>query len=306
MNSQKSELVFVAGPTASGKTGYAVELAKQNNAVIINTDSRQVYKFMDIGTNKGVLKKTKESLELAVKSIDSYEIADSGVTGYLFDIVLPDEEFNLSHFLEYSKALIKHFEERSIPVIFVGGTGLYIDALIKNYQLQTVKPDPALRERLEGLNVEGLYEQLARLDNTRAEMLNQSDRANKRRLIRAIEVAPSDVKTTKSAESLNYTMYYPRYDREKLFDRIENRVEEMFQEGLVEEVERLIRLGYKHTRPMQGMGYKEIIEFLDGNITFDEAKQKIKQAHRKYALRQITWFEGKGRDYKFTRWVPPR
>lgn len=304
MNSQKSELVFVAGPTASGKTAYAVELAKRNNAVVINTDSRQVYKFMDIGTNKGVLKKTRESLELAGKSIDSYEIADSGVTGYLFDIVLPDEDFNLSHFLEYSKVLIKHFEKRNIPVIFVGGTGLYIDALIKNYQLQDVKPNSALREWLEGLNVEELYEQLARLDNTRAEMLNQSDRANKRRLIRAIEVASSAaVKTTKSAESLNYIMYYPRYDREKLFDRIENRVEEMFQEGLVEEVERLIKLGYKHARPMQGMGYKEIVEFLDGNITFDEAKQKIKQAHRRYALRQITWFEGKGRGYKF---VPPR
>lgn len=303
---REEKLIIVAGPTASGKTTCAINLAKRINAVLINTDSRQVYKFMDIGTNKGII--TPKDNVINVKGNDGrklqireYEIEKSGVTGYMFDIVRPNESFTLSDFQYLATYLIKHFNKVNQRMIFVGGTGLYIDALVKNTKLPEVQPNDEMRNKLQKLSREQLYDELYRLDEAEARTLNTSDRSNTRRLIRRIEIAIAGKASEKHLENTRYEMYYPIINRSKLYEKINSRVEAMFEEGLIDEVNSLIKMGYGSTTPMQGMGYKEVTAFLNDEITLKEAKEKIKQSHRNYAARQMTWFEGEGRGYDLTK-----
>jgi tRNA dimethylallyltransferase len=305
MNS-KDDLIFIAGPTASGKTKYAIDLAKRNGAVLINADSRQVYKFMDIGTNKGRITHLNKQIQINGHNgrkfiLSAYDIENSGVTGYMFDIVRPDEAFSLSDFQSMSKYLVEYFGKLKQKLIFVGGTGLYIDALIRNTRLPDVKPNDLLRNKLRKLSREQLYDELYGLDEAEARNLNASDRSNSRRLVRKIEIAIAGKVSEKNLENINYEMYYPIINRHELYERINLRVEEMFAEGLIDEVENLIKQGYGKTKPLQGMGYKEVGAFLDGELTLEKAKEKMKQSHRNYAARQITWFEGIGRGYDLTR-----
>jgi len=303
---REDKLIIVAGPTASGKTTYAINLAKKLNAVLINTDSKQVYEYMDIGTNKGII--TPKDNEINVKGNDGrklqireYEIENSGVTGYMFDIVRPNESFTLSDFQYLAMYLIKHFNKVNQRMIFVGGTGLYIDALVKNMKLPEVQPNDELRSKLQKLSREQLYDELYRLDEAEARTLNASDRSNARRLIRRIEIAIAGKASEKHLENIEYEMYYPITNRIELYEKINSRVEAMFEEGLIDEVQRLIKMGYAKTKPMEGMGYKEVTAFLNEEITLKEAKAKIQQSHRNYAARQMTWFEGEGRGYDLTK-----
>ena len=156
------KLIIVAGPTASGKTSFAIKLAQEIDAVLINMDSRQVYKFMDIGTNKGKIVKTGKKIEAMEingnsKSIFEFRIEGSEVNGFLFDIVRPDESFTVSDFIAVSGYLIEYFKSKDQKYIFVGGTGLYIDRLISEFDLPDVKPDDKLREKLQKLSTEQLY-----------------------------------------------------------------------------------------------------------------------------------------------------
>jgi len=317
------ELIVVAGPTASGKTQYAIDLAKKINGVIINADSMQVYRGMDIGTNKGEVKRfrdlgikmlnnhklIKEYSENEVEKgesknvceINAYEIENSGVVGYMFDIIEPDEDFSVADFQFLTKELINKIREDGKIPILVGGTGLYIDSILKNYSLAKVEKDNILRGDLSRFSVEQLYDHLYQISPKAALGLNESDRFNKRRLIRRIELAQMGNSKEVSNKMIPHIMYYPKFDRDFLYERINNRVEEMFNEGLVEEVKELLRKGFKECKSMQGMGYKEVVEYLDGDITLDEAKTRMKQAHRNYASRQITWFENDRRGYNLMK-----
>lgn len=277
------ELVIVAGPTASGKTRFAQLLARQIDGELVNADSRQVYKYMDIGTNKGK------------------------VTGTMFDIVTPDQEFSLSDYLLQAQAAMADIRARGKQPIIVGGTGLYIDALIRGYRL-AVPPDVELRAELAMLSADEMYQRLASVDPESAQRLNESDRHNPRRLVRALEkvttMSGSQAATrnvTAGSTSTPYTMYYPIFDRDALFASIDVRVLAMIGEGLVEEVQNLIKRGYAQTKPMQGMGYLEIMRYLKGEISLSAAIELIQQKHRQYARRQITWFEGQGRKYNLTK-----
>jgi tRNA dimethylallyltransferase len=272
---ERPELHIVAGPTASGKTRFALELADKRNGELVNADSRQVYKYMDIGTNKGK------------------------VTGAMFNVVTPDQEFSLSEYLEQVQTVIAGIYARGKQPIIVGGSGLYIDALIHGYKI-TVPPDAKLRAELATLSAGEMYERLVRLAPDVANSLNESDRHNPRRLVRSLE------KVNQWAESgdqisLPYTMYYPVFEREALLASIDARVLTMMSEGLVDEVKDLIARGYEQTKPMQGMGYLEIMRYLKGEISLSQAIELIQQKHRQYARRQITWFEGQGRGYNLTR-----
>lgn len=322
MNSQ-DDLIVVAGPTASGKTNYAVNLAKKINGLIINADSMQVYRGMDIGTNKGEVKKLGDLgikiLSIAklmteneenevekdhskkVHEINAYEIENSGVVGYMFDIIEPDEDFSVADYQTLTKELIIRVREDGKIPLLVGGTGLYIDSILKDYLLAKVEKDLELRVDSSTLSVEQLYDKLYEIAPKMALGLNESDRFNKRRLIRRIELAQMGNSKEVSNKMIPHIMYYPKFDRDFLYERINNRVEEMFNEGLVEEVKELLRKGFKECKSMQGMGYKEVVEYLDGDITLDEAKTRMKQAHRNYASRQITWFENDRRGYNLVR-----
>ncbi len=305
MNS-KERLIIVAGPTASGKSNYALALAKRSNAILINTDSRQVYKYMDIGTNKGIIIAKDAIINVEVSGgrkfqLREYDVEKSGVSGYMFDIVRPNELFSLSDFQSLSKYLVNYFCKLNQKLIFVGGTGLYIDALIRNIKLPEVLPNDELRNKLQKLSREQLYDELYRLDEAEARTLNASDRSNSRRLIRRIEIATSGKDLKGKSGSVYYQLYYPLINRSELYEKINSRVEQMFDEGLIDEVQSLINMGYGNVKPMQGMGYKEVSAYLNGELTLEKAKEKMKQSHRNYATRQMTWFEGVGRDYDLTR-----
>ena len=322
MNSQ-DDLIVVAGPTASGKTNYAVNLAKKINGLIINADSMQVYRGMDIGTNKGNIKRLRDlGIEIftnpklmkvisknefekdeskKVCEINAYEIENSGVVGYMFDIVEPDEDFSVADYQILTKELLFRVREDGKIPILVGGTGLYIDSILKNYSLAKVEKDLDLRIYSSNLSAEQLFDKLYEISPKVALGLNESDRFNKRRLIRKIEIAREGNVNKESNKMVPHIMYYPKFEREVLYERINNRVEEMFNEGLIDEVESLIKMGYKDCKSMQGMGYKEVVEYLEGEITLDEAKTKMKQAHRNYASRQITWFENDRRGYNLMK-----
>jgi tRNA dimethylallyltransferase len=306
-----NELIVVAGPTASGKTSYAINLAKEIDAVLINADSMQVYKGMNIGTNKGTIEIQGMKFSIPyigedqiVKSeylISAYELEKSGVTGYMFDVVNPNEEFTVAHYQFLVKKLLNEFDRIGQKAILVGGTGLYIDSIIHNYHLDEVEIDKSLREKLNNMSDEQLFDELYKVDSVTALALNKSDKENPRRLIRRIELAQSEVKQRRLKNVLKHKIYYPIYDRNILYERINKRVDEMFDEGLVQEVEDLVGLGYKNCKSMQGMGYKEVFKYLDGKSTMEEAKARIKQAHRNYASRQITWFENEKKGYNLLK-----
>lgn len=291
MTSKNKHIQVVAGATATGKTNFAIELAKKIDGELINADSRQVYKFMDIGTNKGECRIQNAEFRIGPKVINAFELEQSGVIGWMLDVVKPDESFSISDYLGLVHPLIEDILDRGKYVVIVGGTGLYIDALVSNYNLENTKPDNELRSELEVLKIEQLQEMLKETEEFKK--LNESDRKNKRRLVRLMEKFQSGVKEEQKMPAYVTEIHYLSLPREELYERINKRAEQMFEEGLVDEVKKLINRGYKNTKPMQGMGYREVIKYLDGEMTFDEALEKMKQAHRNYAKRQVTWFEGK-------------
>ena len=203
------ELIVVAGPTASGKTSYAIELAKELNAVLINADSMQVYKDMNIGTNKGEIKRfrgleikifprvklRKENIQIegdvdenkSEYEINAYEIEKSGVVGYMFDIVNPDEEFTLAQYQYLVLKLLEEFNRIGQKAILVGGTGLYIDSILKSYKIEDVGIDENLRHSLIKMSNEQLFDELYKIHSETALSLNESDKENPRRLIRSCD-----------------------------------------------------------------------------------------------------------------------
>ncbi len=275
-------LIVITGPTASGKTEFAIETAHKRGCEIVNADSMQVYKYMDIGTAKPTVKER------------------DGIPHYLFDEVEPTENYSVASYCEAAHKYISQIHERGKVPLLVGGTGLYIDSVVYNIKYGEGGASDELRESLGRLadekGNEYIYEMLKKIDPESAEKIHLSDR---KRIIRAIEVyrltgqTMSEQRRRSRQEGRVYKaeIYAIDMEREKLYNRINDRVDKMFEAGLVKEVEHLLNMGVgKDATAMQAIGYKETARFLSGEILLDEAKQLIKQGTRRYAKRQLTWF----------------
>ncbi|MED1823974.1 tRNA (adenosine(37)-N6)-dimethylallyltransferase MiaA [Brevibacillus agri] len=277
---QKEKLVVIIGPTAVGKTQLSLDLAQQFNGEIISGDSMQVYRGMDIGTAKA------ESAELAL------------VPHHLIDIKNPDEEYSVALFQESATRLITEINQRERLPFIVGGTGLYIESVTHRFQFSQAAQDPELRERLQRLadaeGVEALHARLADVDPITAQRLHPND---VKRVIRALEIYEStgykmsDFQLRAQHSPYDLVMIGLTMERAVLYERINRRVELMIEAGLVEEVRGLLDKGYDASMvSMQGLGYKELIPYLYGEITLEKAINDIQQRTRHFAKRQLSWF----------------
>ena len=279
---EKQPLIILTGPTAVGKTALSVELAKRIGGEIISADSMQVYRYMDIGSAK----------------IKKEEMQD--VPHHLIDILNPEDEFNVFRFQELAKEAMAGIYERGHIPIIAGGTGFYIQALLYDIRFAEEEGASEIRLRLEKeaaeLGNETLYARLKVVDPESAEIIHPN---NTKRLIRALEyyeLNGSKISIHNQTEREKQSPYKFCYfvlndDRAKLYDRIEQRVDEMLKEGLAEEVKRLKDMGYhRNMVSMQGLGYKEILAYLDGECTLEDAVYLIKRDTRHFAKRQLTWF----------------
>ena len=279
----KKPLIILTGPTAVGKTKLSIELAKEVNGEIISADSMQVYKHMDIGSAK----------------IKKEEMC--GVPHHLIDVLEPDEEFHVVRFQEMAKQAMEEIYAKGKVPILAGGTGFYIQAVVKDIDFSKETEKSPVREELEKLAEEKgcayLHERLQQVDPKSAEKIHAN---NVKRVIRALEYfeltgKPISLHNEEEAakESPYNVAYFVLNDvRERLYERIDARVDAMLQEGLVEEVSGLAKKGYtKDMVSMQGLGYKEILSYLDGSYTLDEAVYILKRDTRHFAKRQLTWFK---------------
>jgi len=312
------KIIVIVGPTASGKTALSLSLAKKFNGEIVNADSRQVYRGMNIGTAKplGGLRATDYGLRTTARVADYGLGVVDGIPHHLFDIVSPDEEFTLAHYKKAAVAAIKDILKRKKLPIVVGGTGLYIWALVDNLDIPEVAPDLVLRAKLEKMPLAELVEKLKKAD---PETAGRVDLKNPRRVIRALEVALSAgaFKPKKSLPLFDVLQIGLNPSREELNRRISQRVEEQIKDGLVEEVKKLVapspssipacrqagspRAGGDiwDLPAMSGIGYRQLRSYLEGRETLAGAIEAIKRDTRHYAKRQMTWFR---RD-KRIKWV---
>ncbi|MCR5396531.1 MAG: tRNA (adenosine(37)-N6)-dimethylallyltransferase MiaA [Lachnospiraceae bacterium] len=279
----KKPLVIVAGPTATGKSKYSVLFSKRHNGAVISADSMQVYKYMDIGSAKI----TKEEMQ--------------GVPHYLVDVLEPKEEFHVARFQSMAKdALRDIYEKNQIPVV-CGGTGFYIQALLYGIDFSSGEENNNLRQELQCFADEhgahALFERLRAVDPKSCELIHEN---NVKRVIRAIEyyettgkpISLHNAREKEKESEYNFAFFVLNDDRQKLYDGIDRRVDEMVEMGLFDEVKRLKEMGYsKDYVSMQGLGYKEVLDALNGDITFEEAVYRIKRDTRHFAKRQITWFK---------------
>ncbi len=275
-------LVVILGPTAVGKTNLSIELAVRLNGEIISADSMQIYKHMDIGTAKPTLQERK------------------GIKHYLIDEVEPDGEFSVAKYKELAQKYIESILAKQMMPILVGGTGLYIDSVVKNIQFsETVCDWEFRRKHKELVEIKGseyLHDMLEKVDPVTAQRLHVNDT---RRVIRALEVyeytklpiSKHQEVSLQNPSPYNTTIIGLTMDRELLYERVNKRVDTMLEQGLVDEVVNLKQMGYtKDMASMKGLGYKEIMEYLDGDITYEEAVEMLKRDTRRYAKRQLTWF----------------
>ena len=281
----KPTIVVICGPTASGKTALGIELANKLNGEIISCDSMQIYKEMDIGTAKP----TEEERKMAKH--------------HLIDFVSPDKRYSVADFKKDANRTIENILSRGKMPILVGGTGLYINSLIYNIEYNEEKTDIEYREELEKIELSKLYEMALKVDKEAMEKISQSDR---KRISRVLEIYHSTGKTKTELEIMSrkelkydYKIYVLSMDREILYDRINKRVDLMIQNGLIDEVQNIIKKYKEFPTAMQGLGYKEVVQYLNKEITKDEMIEKIKQESRRYAKRQLTWF----RAYKDATWL---
>ena len=286
----KPKVIVICGPTASGKTSLSIELAKKINGEIISCDSMQIYKDMNIGTAKV----TEEEMQ--------------GIQHYLIDFVSPDVRYSVANYKnDAEKAIETIIDKGKIPII-VGGTGLYLDSLIYGIEYPEIKFDEKYREKLENEieenGLEYLYSKAKEIDEQAMQKISPND---KKRIIRVLEIyhatgknkTEQEIESRKKEVKYDYKIFAINMDREKLYERINIRVDEMIENGLIEEVEDLQKKYNHFPTAMQGLGYKEVVEYLQNQITRDEMIEKIKQESRRYAKRQLTWF----RKNKQTIWL---
>ncbi len=286
----KSKVIVICGPTASGKTKLSIELAKKLNGEIVSADSMQIYKDMTIGTAKP----TKEEMQ--------------GIKHYLIDFVSPDTRYNVA---EYKKDAINAIDEiiaKGKTPIVVGGTGLYVNSLIYEIDYPEIELDLNYRKKIEKIaeheGLDRLYEMAVKIDKQAMQKISSND---KKRICRVLEIyhATGKTKTQMEIESrlrepkYNYLIFGINMDRDKLYDRINRRVDIMIKDGLIDEVKAVLDKYNDFPTAMQGLGYKEVVEYLNGETTKDDMIEKIKMETRRYAKRQLTWF----RRYEDIVWI---
>lgn len=285
---KKIPLIILTGPTAVGKTDLSIKIAKDLDAEIISADSMQIYEYMDVGSAKV----TKEEMD--------------GIHHYMIDEVKPDFKFSVSEFQLRADKYIDEIIEKNKLSLVTGGTGLYLNSLIYNMDFAKSDANNELREslrlELEEHGIDYMHEKLRSLDE---ESANRIHKNNTKRVIRALEVCLSGEKMNDFSRDLKFNDKYEpiiivlNRERDHLYERINKRVDIMLEKGLIDEVKNLLNMGYsKDLVSMQGIGYKEIIKYLDGEYTYDEAIEVIKRDSRRYAKRQITWFKR----YESAKW----
>ena len=279
---EKAKVIVICGPTASGKTALSVELAKKIDGQIVSADSMQIYKDMSIGTAKPSVKEMQ------------------GIKHYLIDCVLPSERYSVADFKRDAKKAIREIVKIGKNPIVVGGTGLYLDSLIYEIEYSNIEFDKdyrnMLEERAQKEGLEQLYNEAMKIDPEATKKINPND---KKRITRVLEIyhATGKTKTEQEADSrknepeFDYKVYAINWEREELYNRINKRVDLMIEEGLIEEVKNLLDKYDEFPTAMQGLGYKEVVQYLEGKCTKEEMIEKIKQESRRYAKRQITWFK---------------
>lgn len=278
----KQKLIVVAGPTASGKTRLAIDIAKSVNGEIVNADSMQIYKYMNIGSAKPTLEEQSEAKH------------------HLIDFLEPDEEFSVADYTELAHKVIAEIASRGKIPIMCGGTGLYINSVVNDITFGEIETDYKLREELNELakqhGSQYLLDILKEFDPVSAQRLHPG---NLRRIVRAIEfyrttgipISKHQEMTKQKESRYEPLMLCVKWDREVLYDRINKRVDIMMNDGLLDEVKQLMEMGYtKELNSMKGIGYKEIIDYFEGNMSLEDTVNLIKQSSRRYAKRQLTWF----------------
>ena len=287
---QKDKVIVICGPTASGKTALSIELAKKVNGEIISCDSMQIYKDMNIGTAKPTIEEMQ------------------GIKHYLLDFVSPNERYSVADFKKDAKNAIKEILSKGKVPIIVGGTGLYLDSLIYEIEYQNIEFDEKYRKELEQeveeKGLEELYEQAKKIDPVAIEKISKND---KKRILRILEIynatgknkTEQEIESRKNEVEYDYKVYAISWDREELYARINKRVDLMIEQGLIDEVKNILQKYEQFPTAMQGLGYKEVVDYLKGNCTKQEMIEKIKMETRRYAKRQMTWF----RKNKQTIWI---
>ena len=284
------KVIVICGPTASGKTALSIELANKINGEIVSADSMQIYKDMDIGTAKP----TKQEM--------------GEIKHYLLDFVSPEDRYSVAQYKQDAKSAIKEIIAKGKTPIIVGGTGLYIDSLIYEIEYSDIKIDESYRNELEkiveekGLNE--LYKMAMQIDPIAMEKISPND---KKRIMRVLEIYKSTGKTKTQQEEesrrkpveYDYKVFAINWDREILYQRINKRVDIMIEQGLIEEVKKILQKYEQFPTAMQGLGYKEVVDYINGIYTKEEMIEKIKMETRRYAKRQLTWF----RKNKQTIWL---
>ena len=289
----KPKVIVICGPTASGKTALSIELAKKINGEIVSSDSMQIYKYMDIGTAKP----SKEEMQ--------------GVKHYLLDFVEPNKRYSVAEYKKDAEKAIEEIISKGKTPIVVGGTGLYVDSLIYGIEYQNIELDEKYRKELEEKaqkeGLEKLYEEAKKIDPQAMEKISSND---KKRIIRVLEIykatgktkTEQEIQSRKNGVKYDYKVFAINMDRENLYERINKRVDIMIEQGLIQEVENLLKKYNEFPTAMQGLGYKEVVEYLQGKTTKEEMVEKIKMETRRYAKRQITWFKKN----KQIIWIEPQ
>ena len=286
---QKQKVIIIGGPTASGKTALSIELAKKIGGEIVSADSMQIYKEMNIGTAKP----DKEEMQ--------------GIKHYMLDFLSPDKNYSVANYKKDAKKAIKEILEKGKIPIVVGGTGLYIDSLIYEIEYVDTETDFEYRKELESKvekeGLEKLYEEAKKIDPEAMKKISVNDQ---KRIMRVLEIFKQTGKTkteldreSRKEPEYDYKMFAIDMQRDILYERINKRVDIMLEKGLIEEVENIYKKYNEFPTSMQALGYKEVVEYLENEITKEEMIEKIKQESRRYAKRQLTWF----RKNKETIWL---
>ena len=286
----KKQVIVICGPTASGKTSLGIKLAKKIDGEIVSCDSMQIYKDMTIGTAKPTYEERKEAVH------------------HLVDFVLPNERYSVAEYKKDAENIIEQIINKGKKPIIVGGTGLYLNSLVYGIDYSNIETDLRYREELEKRvkeeGLEKLYDEAKKIDEEAIKKISPND---KKRILRILEIYHTTGKNKTELEEISrkngpkydYKVYVLNMDRSILYDRINKRVDKMIKDGLIEEVKSLLEKYKEFPTAMQGLGYKEVVEYLENKLSKEEMIEKIKQETRRYAKRQITWFKS----YKDAIWL---
>lgn len=299
-------VVFVGGATATGKTDLGVQIARQYGGAVISADSRQVYLEMDIGTAKAV---AREPMPESTDGLWEIPVDYEGVDHYLIDIVRPDERYTTFDFKEHAYELISRLQSAGKLPVVVGGTGLYLEALIKNYEItgdrcEDVEIKKELEARIAEEGPRKLWEELNEVDPEAASQIHHN---NPRYIIRALELYRLTGKAKGESAKQSTPPFEPvmigiNYPREHVYERVELRIDQQFEQGIIEETKALYEKYDADLPALTSLGYKEIKQYLDGELSLEECKDLFKQNTRRFSKRQMTWF----RRYEDMIWIDPK